>query len=198
METTVRLIDRLKQWTLAQLEHRHVGSWLAALSFAESSFFPIPPDFFMLPVIVRRPERWVMFAFIITLASVLGGIFGYVIGMFFYEVVGIPLVKLYHLEEALAYVREKFNENAFWAVFTAAFTPIPYKLFTIASGLFSVDLPIFLIASIMGRGLRFFAVAYIARVFGKRLGVLIFRYFNTFTLLIAIVVLVFVLLQFVR
>lgn len=177
--------------------NRHIdgpnaGLWLFVVSFAESSFFPIPPDLLLMPIVARLRSRWLYYATITTIASVVGGMFGYLIGAVFFNVVGTFLVKTYHLEKELAYVSTLFQQNAFWAIFTAAFTPIPYKLFTIAGGLFHINFVIFIIASILGRGMRFFAVAYLMKLFGGTVGRLAFRYFNLLTLAFAFIVASFV------
>jgi membrane protein YqaA with SNARE-associated domain len=168
---------------------------MGALSFAESSFFPIPPDFFIFPLVMRKPERWFKMALIVTISSVVGGLFGYLIGFVFFEFLGKPLIAFYHLENQIQVVGNLFKQNAFLAIFTAAFTPIPYKVFTIAGGLFQINLFSFVIASILGRGGRFFAVSYASKFFGKRFGEVAIKYFNWITALIAFVVIVFVLMQ---
>lgn len=168
---------------------------MGALSFAESSFFPIPPDFFIFPLVIRRPERWLKMALIVTISSVVGGMFGYLIGFVFFEFLGRPLIAFYHLENQIQVVGDLFEKNAFLAIFTAAFTPIPYKVFTIAGGLFQINLFSFILASILGRGGRFFAVSYASKFFGKKFGEVAIKYFNWITALIAFVVIVFVLMQ---
>lgn len=168
---------------------------MGALSFAESSFFPIPPDFFIFPLVMRKPERWFKMALIVTISSVVGGLFGYFIGFVFFEFLGKPLIAFYHLENQIQVVGNLFKQNAFLAIFTAAFTPIPYKVFTIAGGLFQINLFSFVVASILGRGGRFFAVSYASKFFGKRFGEVAIKYFNWITALIAFVVIVFVLMQ---
>jgi membrane protein YqaA with SNARE-associated domain len=132
---------------------------MGALSFAESSFFPIPPDFFIFPLVMRKPERWFKMALIVTISSVVGGLFGYLIGFVFFEFLGKPLIAFYHLENQIQVVGNLFKQNAFLAIFTAAFTPIPYKVFTIAAGFASMALLPFVLASCVGRGARFFLVA---------------------------------------
>ena len=115
---------------------------------------------------------------------------------FVFNFVGTLLVKTYHLETELEHVSALFQQNAFWAIFTAAFTPIPYKIFTIAGGLFRIDFLIFVIASILGRGMRFFAVAYLMKLFGGAVGRLAFKYFNLLTLVVGIVIIGFLAYKF--
>ncbi|TSC58463.1 MAG: hypothetical protein Greene041679_100 [Parcubacteria group bacterium Greene0416_79] len=188
---------RMGQWLERQMDGHYGSVWLYLISFAESSFFPIPPDFFMFPVILRAPARWRSTASIVTLASVFGALFGYAVGFFAFDLLGKPLVMLYHLEEELMLVSSYFNAHAFLAIFTAAFTPIPYKLFTIAGGLFRLDLVLFVAASFLGRGMRFFAVAYIVKFFGERLAALVFRYFNLLTGVVAAGAVLYVIAQFI-
>jgi membrane protein YqaA with SNARE-associated domain len=168
---------------------------MGALSFAESSFFPIPPDFFIFPLVIRKPERWLKMAVIVTISSVIGGLFGYLIGFTFFEWIGKPLVAFYHLESRVNEVGVLFQKNAFLAIFTAAFTPIPYKVFTIAGGLFEINIFSFILASILGRGGRFFAVSYASKFFGKRFGEIAIKYFNWITALVAFVVVTFFIMQ---
>ena len=190
-----RFRNSLTSWTIRQLEGGHATFWLAIIAFAESSFFPIPPDFFMMPIVLRAPKRFVWYATVVTVFSILGALLGYLIGALFFDIFGQVIVGTYHLEDELVRVSEFFSQNAFLAIFTAAFTPIPYKIFTIAAGLFRIDLLTFVIASIIGRGLRFFAVAYISKYFGEKFGSVVFRYFNLLTWLFAVVVFVYVIFQ---
>ena len=181
---------------IKHIEGPNAGRWLFLISFAESSFFPIPPDLLLMPIVARLRSKWRYYAAITTIASVVGGIFGYLIGALFFNFVGTLLVKTYHLEKELEQVSMLFQQNAFWAIFTAAFTPIPYKIFTIAGGLFRIDSLTFIIASILGRGMRFFAVAYLMKLFGGHIGKLAFKYFNLLTLVVGIVIIGFIVYKF--
>lgn len=191
-----KLKIKLKDGMKRHIDGPNAGRWLFLVSFAESSFFPIPPDLLLMPIVARLRSRWLYYAFITTTASVIGGMFGYLIGSVFFNIVGTFLVKTYHLEKELEYVSTLFQQNAFWAIFTAAFTPIPYKLFTIAGGLFHINFVIFVIASILGRGMRFFIVAYLMKLFGGVVGRLAFRYFNLLTIVFAVVVAGFIAYKF--
>jgi membrane protein YqaA with SNARE-associated domain len=171
--------------------HRHAHSararmWLFWLAFVESSVSPMPPDILLVAILLAGAERWAAYAAITTVGSVLGGLFGYLIGAAFFSLFGEALVRAYGLEAAMRAVGEQFAANAFLAIFVAAFTPIPYKVFTIAAGLFSVPFGVFAVASVIGRGARFFAVAYIVRVFGAAATRLALRYFNAATALAAL------------
>lgn len=192
------MLNSWRDKILPYITGKYTDIWLFVISFTESSFFLIPPDFFLLPAVLRKPERWLSRSVLVTAASVLGAIFGYVIGAVFYEFVGQPIVRAYSLEEELQRVAALFKENAFWTIFAAAFTPIPYKVFTIAGGLFRVDILIFILASLLGRGLRFLAIGYLAKVFGERYGYAIIRHFNIFTLFFAVVIVIYIILQIIQ
>ncbi|PIQ92604.1 MAG: cytochrome B [Parcubacteria group bacterium CG11_big_fil_rev_8_21_14_0_20_39_22] len=188
----------VKEKIMPYLQGKYALTWLFLISFSESSFFPVPPDFFQLPMTVRRPERWKQIAFIVTFASILGAVFGYVIGALFFEYLGRPLIDAYNLGEKMSYVKSLFDNNVFWTMFIAAFTPLPFKVFTLSAGLFRVDIVSFLVASALGRGMRFFAVGYLSKWFGVKAGHIVFRHFNIFTLAFGLVVVVYATFQFVR
>jgi len=148
------LYDRAMGWA----RHAHAQWYLMLLSFAESSFFPIPPDVMLAPMSLAQPERARRYALLTTLASVVGGVAGYLIGLLAFHWVEPLLVEYgYHAKYLL--VRDWFGKWGFWAVFLAGFSPIPYKLFTISAGVVAMNVPAFLLASAVGRGARFFLVA---------------------------------------
>lgn len=180
--------DSLRDWTVKHAEDKNAKWWLFGLAFAESSFFPIPPDVLLAAILMTKERvRAIYYATITTAGSVVGGLFGYAIGYFFFQTIGVWLVDLYHLESQMEIVRGYFIENAFFAIFVAAFTPIPYKVFTIAGGLFGVSIPTFIIASILGRGGRFFAVALVMRYFGGHISKAFYQYFNLISLALVFV-----------
>lgn len=149
-------------------QHRHAPWYLGALSFAESSFFPIPPDVMLAPMTLARPQLAWHYALLTTITSVLGGLLGYVIGLFLFELIEPLLHELGYwgtYQEAVAW----FTEWGFWAIFLAGFSPIPYKIFTIAAGTMSMSLPLFVLASLIGRGARFMLVAGLMRWGGVRM-----------------------------
>lgn len=158
---------RLLRWTLAKSGHPRAPAWLGGLSFAEAFFFPIPPDVLLAPMVLSRPERAWYLAALTTLASVLGGLLGYLIGAGLYEVAAQPLLAAYGAEAEYRTVVDWFGAYGAWAVFVAGFTPIPYKVFTIAAGTLQMPLVPFALASFAGRGLRFFALAGIVRLGGR-------------------------------
>lgn len=179
--------DWLRDLTVRRAEGKNAKWWLFAVAFTESSFFPIPPDVFLVAILMTHERvKAFFYAGLTTLGSVLGGMFGYVIGFFFFKTVGVWVVDVYHLEEQMTVVQKLFSENAFFAIFTAAFTPIPYKVFTIAAGLFNINLVTFVIASILGRGGRFFLIAIVMRFFGQQFASALYRYFNIITIAVTL------------
>jgi membrane protein YqaA with SNARE-associated domain len=129
------------------------------LSFTEASFFPIPPDVMLAPMVLASRERAWYLAGVTTIASILGGLLGYVIGWVLFDQIGQPIVDLYHAEEKFEMIKDWFDRYGVWVVFVAGFSPIPYKLFTVTSGLMAMSLAPFILASAVGRGARFFLVA---------------------------------------
>ena len=146
--------------------HKRANYWLALISFIESSIFPIPPDTMLIPMVLAdRRNAW-RAAGICTVASVLGGMLGYAIGALLYEAIGLPLLEFYGYAEKFASFTDQYNEWGAWIVFGAGITPFPYKVITIASGVAHLDLAVFVIASVLARGLRFYLVAALCWKFG--------------------------------
>jgi membrane protein YqaA with SNARE-associated domain len=157
----------LYDWTLRLAGHRHAIRWLAAISFAESSFFPIPPDALVVPmVLARRDQAWLI-ATVVTVSSVLGGIAGYAIGMFLYDSVGQWLIRLYGMGEGIEAFRATYREWGASIILIKGFTPIPFKLVTIASGIAAFSFPMFVAASVATRGARFFLLAWLLKRYGE-------------------------------
>lgn len=157
-----RLYDRL-----VVLSNHPSALWvLAIVSFAESSFFPIPPDVMLIPMILANRSKAWLFAGVCTIASVLGGFFGYAIGYYLFEAVGKPVIDFYGLQAGFDKFQQQFNEWGLWVILIKGLTPIPYKLVTIASGVAHFDLATFGIASLITRGGRFFLVAALLYVVG--------------------------------
>lgn len=161
-------IRRLYAWTLSWAERPGGARAMAVLSFFESSFFPIPPDPLLMALTYSKPKAWWKFAFWCTASSVAGGVFGWWIGLQFWHVTQEFFFRVVpgFSPEVFEQVQALYLENAFLAILGAAFTPIPYKVFTIASGVFEVGLTVLVGASILGRGARFFLVAAVIRLFG--------------------------------
>ncbi len=192
-------LRRLYDWTISWAEHP-AGAWaLFAIAFIESSFFPVPPDVLLIALCIGSLTRWAQFALICSAGSVLGGMAGYAIGLFGYELIGRPIVEFYHGQEVMAKIKQWYDQYGFWGNLAAAITPIPYKVFTIASGVFQFSFWEFLLASAIGRPLRFFAVAALLRVFGARIKVMIERYFDLFAIVFTILLIGgFVVLKLIR
>ena len=155
--------------------HRHAPWYLGGLSFAESSFFPIPPDVMLAPMSLANPSRAWFFALITTLASVAGGILGYFIGVFAFDLVE-PLIRDGRYWARYLEAQAWFDRWGFWAMFVAGFSPIPYKVFTIAAGAASMAMLPFVVASLIGRGARFFLVAGLMALGGPRMEAALHRY----------------------
>lgn len=172
MKIFERLYNRVYDWA----SHQHAPKYLVALSFAESSFFPIPPDVMLAPMSLAKPLRAYWFAFLTTISSVAGGILGYLLGAIAFHGVVLPFIESAGYQLQFEMVMKWFHEWGFWAVFVAGFTPIPYKLFTIGAGVMQLSLPVFIFASFVGRGLRFFLVSGLVRWFGPKIETLLKRY----------------------
>ncbi len=186
--------NKFRDFAVKHARGPHGKLWLAAISFAESSFFPIPPDILLMAIVsLRNGLNWFYYSALTTIFSVLGGVFGYLIGYLFYDAFGKTIISYYKLEKEVAYIGKIFSDNAFSAIFLAGFTPIPYKIFTISAGLFGINLLTFVIASIISRGMRFVAVGYISKLFGEKMGSFIFKYFNVLTVILAAIVILLVL-----
>lgn len=153
---------------LAWSKHRHASKYLFALSFAESSFFPIPPDVMLAPMSLSQPKKAFNFALLTTIASVLGGILGYAIGYFLFDSIELWLQSTHYWNKYLQ-AEAWFTDWGFWAIFIAGFSPIPYKVFTIAAGALQMLFLPFVVASLVGRGARFFMVAMLLAAGGKKL-----------------------------
>ena len=161
------MLRRLYDWVIRLSEHPKSLWALAGVSFVESSFFPIPPDIMLIPMILaQRAKAWLI-AGVCTIASVAGGFLGYAIGYFFFETYGQWLIDFYGLQGGFAQFQKQFNEWGLWIILIKGMTPIPYKLVTIASGAAHFDLLTFGAASLLTRGLRFYLVAALLYVFGE-------------------------------
>ena len=161
------MLRRLYDWTMSLARTRHAERALAGVSFAESSFFPIPPDVLLIPMVLAERGKWIRYALVCTAASVVGALLGYAIGAFLFEVVGRPILDFYNAQTSFDRLAEWYNGWGAWGVLFAAVTPFPYKVITIFSGATGLNLVAFVIVSIIGRGLRFFLVAWLLHRFGE-------------------------------
>jgi membrane protein YqaA with SNARE-associated domain len=176
------VLRRLYDWTLAKAAGPGAERWLMGISFADSSFFPVPPDVMQIPMSIARPERSLRYAGLSTAASVAGALLGYAIGSVLYQTVGVPLLDFYGYQDKFVSFAADIKANGFLWMLAFAFLPIPYKVATIAAGSVSLSIPVLIAASILGRGGRFFLVALVLRRFGAKAQELIDRYFNTLAL----------------
>ena len=171
---------------------------LAIMSFAESSFFPIPPDVLLIPMVLAAPTRAWKIAFVCSVSSLLGGIFGYVIGAYFFDVIGQPIVDFYHLQAQFERFSGLYNEYGAIIVAVAGFSPIPYKVFTIASGVTNLDITTFIIASAVSRSARFFLVAALLWKYGSPIREFIENHLAKLTMLFCILLVgMFVVLKYI-
>src|SRR5262245_8496330 len=162
------LLRRLYDWCLAAAHKPHALWTMGAVSFAESSFFPIPPDVMLVPMALARPDRAYYYAFVCTVTSVAGGILGYYIGAELYDTLGQWLMQLYGHGEKIESFRELYREYGFWIIVGKGVTPIPYKVVTITAGFAAYSLPMFILCSMIARGPRFFIIAFLLHRYGAQ------------------------------
>ncbi|MBO0664550.1 DedA family protein [Jiella sp. MQZ9-1] len=175
------MLRRLYDWVMSLAATRHAERALAAIAFIESSVFPIPPDVLIIPMVIAERRKWIRIAAIATVGSVLGAFLGYAIGAVFFDVIGRPILQFYGKADAFAELTAKYNAWGGWAVLFAALTPFPYKVLTIFSGVSGLNLIVFTLVSIVGRGARFFLIAFLLNRYGapiqgfieKNLGLLV-------------------------
>lgn len=173
---------RLYNWVIAFAHHKHAATALFLISIAESSFFPLAPDILQIPLTLEHRNRAWFYATINLVGSVLGGMIGYFIGKLTWYFTSSFFLTYIFNPQIFADVEKLYHEWGFWAVFTAAFTPIPYKVFTIAAGVFNIPFFEFVLASIVGRGARFFLVAALLKKYGEHIKYGIEKYINLITI----------------
>ncbi|MDR1925198.1 MAG: DedA family protein [Planctomycetaceae bacterium] len=180
------VVRRLYDWVLSWAETRYGGVALFVLAFFESSFFPIPPDVLQIALSAGKPRNAFWYATIALFGSVLGALLGYCIGYYFWAAASDFFFTYILNKNLFDIVSDKYNSNAFWSIFTAAFTPIPYKIFTIAAGVCQISIPILVVASVVGRGMRFFGVGLLMFLFGAGIRSFIDNHFNKLTIIFTI------------
>lgn len=192
------MIRKLYDWTIRMSNHPRAGWILFFVSFAESSFFPVPPDAMLVPMVLANRKKAWMFAGICTLSSVLGGLLGYAIGAWMYDTLGHWLITLYGMEEQARHFRELYQEYGAIIILLKGLTPIPYKLVTIASGMAAYPLLPFIILSAITRGVRFFAVTALLHHYGEPVQAYLDKHLEKATFaLLGIVVFGFVAFKFI-
>ncbi|MBI5286359.1 MAG: DedA family protein [Deltaproteobacteria bacterium] len=180
------ILRRTYDWVL-HWAHTPYGTWaLFILAFCESSFFPIPPDVLLIALAISIPTNSFRYASVCSTGSVLGGAFGYIIGLFFMEAIGFYIIDLYGFTDRYEYLHQLYRRYDAWVVGIAGFTPIPYKVFTITAGAFRIDFGVFIIASLISRSARFFLLAFFVYHYGEGIKGFIDRYFNLLTVVFTV------------
>ncbi|ACK51875.1 DedA family [Methylocella silvestris BL2] len=182
------MFQKLYRWTLQLAESRHAPLALGLIAFAESSFFPVPPDAILVPMSIAQPKRAWTYALICTVGSVLGALLGYAIGALLYETVGKWLIDLYGYGARVDEMRALYAKWGWAVILIKGFTPIPFKLVTIVSGLLAYNLPLFVLLCMITRGARFFALALVLKYYGEPIKKLLDRYFGWFILILAVII----------
>jgi membrane protein YqaA with SNARE-associated domain len=181
------MFNRLYRWTLSLAESRHAPYALGLVAFAESSFFPIPPDTILVPMSLARPNRALVYAAICTVASVIGGLLGYAIGALLFETIGKWLIAVYGYGDRVEQMRSLYAHWGWAVILIKGLTPIPFKIITITSGLLAYSLPLFIVLTIVTRAARFFFVAALLNRFGDSIHRLLEKYFGIFLAALAAV-----------
>ena len=179
-------IRRLYDWVLSWADSKYGGLALFVLAFAESSFFPIPPDVLLIALCLGAKTRWFRYALICSVGSVLGGLAGYAIGFYALDTWGMPIIDFYGKGDKYQELQALFEDHGFFYVFLAGFTPIPYKVMTITAGAVKLSLGPFLGASLVSRAARFFLVAGLLRIFGAPVKTFIDKWFNLLTIVFSV------------
>lgn len=183
------MLRRLYDWTMSLARTRHAERSLAGVSFVESSFFPIPPDVLLIPMVLADRTKWFRYALICTVASVLGALLGYFIGAVLFDTIGRRIIALYNAQDAFGHIQEWYDTWGGWGVLFGAVTPFPYKILTIFSGFAGFNIVTLVVVSIIGRGLRFFLVAGLLYWFGEPIRIFIEKHLGLlFTLFMVLLI----------
>lgn len=166
-------IRKIYDWIIRLSGNNNALIWLFIISFVESSFFPIPPDIMLIPMILATPKKAWKIAGVCTIASVIGAYLGYIIGVYFFQLIAEPLLNFYGYLEKFNEFKKLYDEYGAWIVFGAGITPFPYKIITIASGVVHLNLAVFTVASVIARGLRFFLIAWLLKAYGEKMRIFI-------------------------
>ena len=166
-------IRKIYDWIIRLSGNNNALIWLFIISFVESSFFPIPPDIMLIPMILATPKKAWKIAGVCTLASVIGAYLGYILGVYFFQLIAEPLLNFYGYLEKFNEFKKLYEEYGAWIVFGAGITPFPYKIITIASGVVHLNLAVFTVASVIARGLRFFLIAWLLKTYGEKMRIFI-------------------------
>ncbi len=180
------MLKKLYDWLMALAASKHAPASLSAISFAESSFFPLPPDILLIPMVVAKRQHWFIYATICTVSSVLGAFVGYAIGALLFQLIGMPILEFYGSAHAFDRFVQWYDQWGGWGIFLGAVTPFPYKVLTIFSGTVGFNLLQFAIVSVIGRGLRFFLVAGLLYWFGEPIRLFIEKYLGPLFILFCV------------
>lgn len=176
-----RYKKRVHDWAYRNASSRFGTFWLSLISFTESFISPLPPDIVLFGILVlKRGKKWFYYVAVTTISSVAGAVIGYIIGSEFMDLFGAHIIELYNLQAGFDKVQLLYNQYSAATIFIAAFTPIPYKVFTISAGIADIPMTVLIFVSILGRGLRFFIVGYLMHRFGKGIASLIYKKMNIF------------------
>ena len=187
------LVINIINYTIRIADNKKSLNFLAVFSFLESIIIPIPPDIFLIPITLTKRYKWFYLGAYTTFFSILGGIIGYLIGMYFWDVIGTKIIDFYDGSHHLDYIKNIFDKYGWIVILVAGFSPIPYKIFTLGSGMLGYNFIIFLLCSIISRGLRFIALTYLVNKYGEKSINLIENHFVKFTIIISIVFIMIVL-----
>lgn len=168
-----QMLHKIYDTVLNLSAKKNALTWLFIVSFVESSFFPIPPDIMLIPMILATPKKAWKYAGICTLASVLGAYLGYIIGFYFFRLIAEPVLEFYDYMDTFTSFKNLYNKYGAWFVFGAGITPFPYKIITILSGVVHLNLLVFTISSVIARGLRFYIIAWLLHAYGEKMKVFI-------------------------
>ncbi len=187
-ELAETMFQKLYRWTLSLAKSRHAPTALGVIACAESSFFPVPPDVILVPMSIAQPQKAWRYALICTIGSVFGALIGYAIGALLFETLGQWLINAYGYGPRVGEMRELYAKWGWAVILVKGFTPIPFKLVTITSGLLGYSLPLFVLLSFITRGGRFFALALLLKYYGEPIKEALDRYFAWFLLILVVIV----------
>ena len=190
----MNILRKTYDWTIEKSKSPKAVWFLSLVSFTESSIFPIPPDIILIPMIIAKRINAFFYALVCTISSVIGGVIGYCIGFFFFNILGILIINYYGLQNQFNNFEQYYQLFGIWLVLGAGFTPFPFKFITIASGFFGFNIFIFILASLIARGLRFYILAFLLKIYGQTIEKLIDKYFNLLAILFFILLIGFILI----
>ena len=190
----MKFMRSLYDWTLKKSSHPKAIWFLSFISFIESSIFPVPPDIILIPMSIVNKARAFFYALVCTISSVLGGLVGYIIGSLLFNTIGIMIIDFYDLNENVDDFKEYYRLYGAWIVIVAGFTPFPFKVITLSSGLFNLNIIVFITCAIISRGARFYLLSFLIYYYGEKVKNFIDKYFNILSYLLIIVLLIFIFL----